>query len=361
MISLDGCRNTYVTPEHAPLLSALKLNGTSAPKLRPSFPPVTFPQHLTLATGLYPEAHGIVGNSFFAPEVDMVYRSANRAINGKGEFFHKEPLWSTAVRQGIRTTVRMWPMSETDAGFAKPNIIPFDAFDATVDRYHVDDVLGELDKPLNERPQLIMDYANQIDATGHAHGGDGPHIEDTVRRMDAMVRAIWEGIKARHLQDIVTLIIVSDHGMATVDQKCVLQLEDYVDPKHIESVHGAPIVAIRSKPGPEHHEAIMSQLAASQGYKENRFNFFNASTIPADFNFSSLKNPRIADVIAYTVPGCVMVAHPENAKEMRDQNGFRFKGIHAHDINAPEVAATFLMAGRDVERGRVVESFGKWF
>lgn len=358
LISLDACRHDYITPDYAPFLSALKLNGTSAPKLRPSFPPVTFPQHHTLATGLYPQEHGIVGNSFFAPDLDMAYSSADPTINGKGGFFSKEPLWSTAVRQGIRTTVRMYPTSENDAGFAKPRIIPFDGSKATVDRYHVDDILGELDKPFRERPQLIMDYANPIDTNGHAHGAEGQHAKDAVARMDAMVRAVWEGLTARHLQDIVTLVVVSDHGMATIDQKCVLQLEDYVDPKHIESVHGAPIVNIRSKPGRANHEAVMSQLAASEAYKTKRFNFFNASTVTADFHYSSLKNPRISDITAYTVPGCVMVTHPENAKQMREQTGYPLKGIHGHDINSPEIGAIFLMAGRNVERGRVVKPFG---
>ena len=33
-----------------------------AEAMYPSFPSSTFPNHWTLATGLYPESHGVVGN-----------------------------------------------------------------------------------------------------------------------------------------------------------------------------------------------------------------------------------------------------------------------------------------------------------
>jgi predicted AlkP superfamily pyrophosphatase or phosphodiesterase len=41
-------------------------DGASAPEgMLPSYPSLTFPNHLTLVTGLYPEHHGIVANSFY--------------------------------------------------------------------------------------------------------------------------------------------------------------------------------------------------------------------------------------------------------------------------------------------------------
>lgn len=45
-------------------LEEMKAIGVYTP-LKPQFPSVTFPNHYTLATGLYPINHGIVSNHFF--------------------------------------------------------------------------------------------------------------------------------------------------------------------------------------------------------------------------------------------------------------------------------------------------------
>jgi hypothetical protein len=41
--------------------------------MKPAFPSLTFPNHWTLMTGLHPESHGIVGNTFYDPAMDKVF------------------------------------------------------------------------------------------------------------------------------------------------------------------------------------------------------------------------------------------------------------------------------------------------
>src|SRR6476660_8510413 len=63
LVSLDGWRWDYINRFSAPNLRALASRGVRAAALIPSFPVLTFPNHYTLVTGLYPEHHGIVGNT----------------------------------------------------------------------------------------------------------------------------------------------------------------------------------------------------------------------------------------------------------------------------------------------------------
>lgn len=49
-----------------------------------------------------------------------------------------------------------------------------------------------------------------------------------------MLGAISEGLEERNLTNIVNLVVVSDHGMATTDVSRLIQLEDLVDPNLIE-------------------------------------------------------------------------------------------------------------------------------
>src|SRR5579864_998466 len=68
LVSLDGFRYDYATKYGAKNLQAMAVRGAGTPDgMIPSFPSLTFPNHYTIVTGLYPEHHGIVANSFIDP------------------------------------------------------------------------------------------------------------------------------------------------------------------------------------------------------------------------------------------------------------------------------------------------------
>src|SRR5579863_9125016 len=65
LVSLDGFRYDYAAKYGAKNLLAMATRGASAPEgMIPSYPSVTFPNHYSIVTGLYPEHHGIVANTF---------------------------------------------------------------------------------------------------------------------------------------------------------------------------------------------------------------------------------------------------------------------------------------------------------
>src|ERR1700744_172036 len=66
LVSLDGFRWDYAKRDGATHLLALGKQGVWAPEgMLPSYPSLTFPNHFTIVTGLYPEHHGLVANGFF--------------------------------------------------------------------------------------------------------------------------------------------------------------------------------------------------------------------------------------------------------------------------------------------------------
>ena len=66
LVSLDGFRWDYAKSDGATHLLALGKQGVWAPEgMLPSYPSLTFPNHFTIVTGLYPEHHGLVANSFY--------------------------------------------------------------------------------------------------------------------------------------------------------------------------------------------------------------------------------------------------------------------------------------------------------
>uniref|UniRef100_A0A1A8FD97 Ectonucleotide pyrophosphatase/phosphodiesterase 2 n=1 Tax=Nothobranchius korthausae TaxID=1143690 RepID=A0A1A8FD97_9TELE len=80
ILTVDGFRASYVKRGNAviPHIEKLRTCGTHAPYMRPVYPSKTFPNLYSLATGLYPESHGIVGNSMYDPTFDASFNLRSR-------------------------------------------------------------------------------------------------------------------------------------------------------------------------------------------------------------------------------------------------------------------------------------------
>ena len=102
LVSLDGFRWDYLERAETPVLDRIAAEGIRADALLPVFPTKTFPNHYTIATGLYPEHHGIVDNSFYDPARDAWFSMSDAATVLDGSWWGGEPIWVTAGRQGQR-------------------------------------------------------------------------------------------------------------------------------------------------------------------------------------------------------------------------------------------------------------------
>ena len=149
LISLDGTRPADVTAERLPSLFALGARGARAERLVPSFPSNTFPNHVTLVTGVAPERHGLVDNSFIDPERGL-FRKKEIAT-----WIEVEPLWSQLARRGIVSASYYWVGSEGawPGGHAPRYWKPFSS--ATNEETKVVQILAWLDLPEADRPRFI--------------------------------------------------------------------------------------------------------------------------------------------------------------------------------------------------------------
>lgn len=178
----------------------------------PSFPSLTFPNHYTLVTGLYPESHGIVGNSFFDPLTQKEFYYTDPARSMTQEWWNAaEPLWEAAEQHGIPAAVHMWPGSEANIGDKQPAYI--DKYKAhEVLQNKVDRILGWLDLPGPgdegasddlPRPQLIAAYVPDVDKDGHVYGPNSTYIRSTIAQVDGMMGSLLKGLNYRNLTDVV--------------------------------------------------------------------------------------------------------------------------------------------------------------
>ncbi|KAK4229546.1 alkaline-phosphatase-like protein [Podospora fimiseda] len=343
IISLDGFRADFLNRGLTPRLSAFIKEGVSPLYMLPSFPSVTFPNHYTLATGLYPEAHGIVGNTFWDPALqqDFYYTDPKRSLDPK--WWKGEPFWVTAQKQGLKTAIHMWPGSEAHILNTNPTYVDKYKGDEKLPK-KVNRILEFLDMPDAERPQIIAAYVPNVDAIGHKFGPNSTEIQTTISKVDGMLDGIFRGLEERHLTNIVNVIVVSDHGMATTDISRLVQLEDLVDVSKVEHTDGWPLVGLRPKT-PDDLDAIHKEVVEKTRGNPNLEVYLRDVDMPERYHFS--KNDRIAPLWIVPKAGWALVKMDEmNLKEAQAKGTvYRPLGLHGYDHEHPLMRAIFVARG----------------
>ncbi len=341
LVSLDGFRWDYARRDGATHLLALGKQGVWAPEgMLPSYPSVTFPNHYTIVTGLYPEHHGLVANRFIDPD-----RKARYAINDPqavtdGFWYGGVPLWSLAESQGMRSACLFWPGSEAKiAGYRPSYYLHFD--DKIDDTARIEQVLAWLRLPAAERPHFITLYYSEPDHEGHAFGPDAPETRAAVRKMDALVGKLKAGLDATGLP--IDLVVVSDHGMAKVQGGWVT-LDKFADLTGFESA--GPLLYGKSE---EDRARVYNQLKKASPL----FQTYRRKNMPPGLNYN--QNEREGDpVVVATGPYAVRAHGPPAGKLDMPP----IAGMHGYDPSKmPEMKASFFAAGPDIIRGKTVAPF----
>jgi predicted AlkP superfamily pyrophosphatase or phosphodiesterase len=352
LISLDGFRADFLYRGLTPTLTRFVQGGVSPKYMMPSFPSVTFPNHYTMVTGLYPEAHGIVGNTFWDADLEKEFYYTDPDKSLQSFWWGGEPVWTTAESQGVRTGIHMWPGSEAHIGDIQP---------AHVDRYNGSEVLSRktdrilefLDLPgpgspaakaNNPRPQLIAAYVPVVDADGHQYGPNSTEIRQTIMNVDDMLDHIFQGLQERNLTEVVNVIVVSDHGMATTDVSRLIQLEDLVDPNELSHIDGWPLYGLRPK-NPSDLDRLHKQLQEKAKDNPNIEVYLRDTDMPERYHFSH--NERIAPLWIVPKTGWAIVTKDEFDVEMGIKNGdvYHPRGLHGYDHENPLMRAIFVARG----------------
>ncbi|KAF3001512.1 hypothetical protein E8E13_009163 [Curvularia kusanoi] len=351
LISLDGFRADFLYRNLTPTLNQFVAEGISPKYMLPSFPSVTFPNHYTMATGLYPEAHGIVSNTFWDPALqkEFYYTDPKRSL--QPFWWGGEPLWVTAEKQSVRAAVHMWPGSEAHID---------DQQIAYVDKYNGSEVLdrkverimdlldvpGPMDigvKADVPRPQLIAAYVPNVDGDGHRYGPNSTQIRKTISDADAMIGGILKGLQERNLTNIVNVVVVSDHGMATTDVSRMIQLEDIVDPAELSHIDGWPLYGLRPK-NPDDLYPLYEKIKRKHGENPN-IEIYLRENMPVRYHFSN--NDRIAPLWIIPKAGWAIVAKSEFDIEEGKKKGevYHPRGLHGYDHEHPLMRAIFIARG----------------
>jgi predicted AlkP superfamily pyrophosphatase or phosphodiesterase len=341
LVSLDGFRYDYAKRYHADHLLALATQGASAAEgMLPAYPSITFPNHYTIVTGLYPEHHGIVANSFYDPARKEVYSYRDAKSISDGSWYGGTPLWVLAEQQGMRSACFFWVGSEADIQGVRPTYyLKFDGKFPNEKR--VEQVLAWLHLPLEQRPHMITLYFSDTDTAGHGYGPDSPEVAAAVHELDREIGRLMDGIKESKLP--VDLIVLADHGMAKVDGPPI-RLDQYgLSSSWFVQIEGSILY-------PKSDEDAQKAYEALRG-KSDKFLIYRRAQVPAYLHFDS--NPREGDpVVVPTGPYLISASADSHGPEHLPM------GMHGYDATRmPEMKALFVASGPDIRSGVALEPF----
>lgn len=334
ILSWDGTRWDYPERVETRGLKRMQREGARAERLVPVFPSITFPNHVSLATGAPVDKHGIIAN-IFTDNAGRRYSYSQDA-----SWLLAEPLWVTAERQGVRAATFFWAGSETDwrGRGATLRRAPFDR--AVPETEKARQALAWLDLPRAQRPGLIMEYWRGCDSIGHRLGPDVPEIAAQMKAQDDALVELLEGIDQRKAWDHVTLLVVADHGMTRYDRVVDLAgpLAAAGIPARVEVEAGSAEVYLER---PNQAEAARDALSRLPRIKA----WTNAERPPA---LRSYVTGRSGDVLVVTEPPVLLVAEASRVDKVVP------RGAHGYLPEHPDMGAIFFALGRGVPAGKAL-------
>lgn len=244
MISSDGFRFDYAEKHKAKSLLALSKQGVRATSMIPSYPSLTFPNHYTLVTGMYPSHHGLVNNYFYSPSRKQSYGMHTLSNVTDGTWYGGTPLWVLAEQQQMLTASFYWVGTEADIKGILPTYYYRYNEDIPMDR-RIQVVINWLQLPPEYRPHFITFYFSRTDHDGHDYGPDAPQTREAVRWVDSAVQKLTDAVKKTGLP--VNFIFVADHGMTKVDTKHPIPVPVAADTNLFIIPRGAELLELYAK------------------------------------------------------------------------------------------------------------------
>jgi len=328
MVSFDGFRWDYTDLYTTPNFDQLAKDGLKAERLLPSFPTKTFPNHYTLATGLYPDNHGIINNSFYASDLGGIYRIGAADMVTDGDSYFGEPIWVTAEQQGVKTACYFWVGSEADIMGVRPSY--WNTYNGSVpytNRVH--QVIEWLSLPMDKRPALITLYFDEPDHTAHGAGPESEETGEVVEQLDSILGFLRDELAKLEHSDRINLIVLSDHGMGPINGDKYVNVKEYIkDEWAVSIVGGNPVYLVQ----PE-EECTDSILTAFQGVPG--VSAWQKEDIPERLHYGN--NPRF--------PGIVILADSLWSLGTQAAAGGYSGGAHGYDNAFTDMHTIFYAEG----------------
>lgn len=215
--------------------------GCRIEKVRSIYPTITYACHATMASGVYPDKHGLSGNLNFVPG----------NLTPPWHWFYdelhfKENIFKSAKEAGYSTAAVYWPSTGGNPyidylideywtqgpedtipeAYARsgssPEVVEIirQHMDGVVLRSHPNSdyfAMGcALDILAKYAPDLMMIHPANIDGLRHRTGVFSQAVRDEVKRTDDWIGQLMETVEHNGDLDVTNFVLTSDHGQLNI-------------------------------------------------------------------------------------------------------------------------------------------------
>ncbi|UOE37760.1 alkaline phosphatase family protein [Chryseobacterium oryzae] len=345
MISTDGFRYDYAKKYNAQNLIKYANGGVQAKAMLPSFPSITFPNHWSLITGLYPSHHGLIDNYFYDYKRKEGYAMNKKENAEDGSWYGGVPLWALAEKQGTLSASLQWVGSASNAGGIRPSYYyPYHEKFSPSEK--VTKVIKWLQLPEEQRPHFIALYFPDVDAAGHHFGPDSKETERAVHLVDDAIGELVQKVNQLGLKN-VNFIFLSDHGMIKVNGDKPLEIPDILlDKGKFDIYNSQTLLRVYVKNSDE----VKSTYKYLKANKTESYEVYLDKKLPKYLHFRT-KDDRFGRI------GQIVLV-PKAPEIFLEKGKKTSVGKHGYDPRSvPEMKATFFAWGNQFKNNTVIDEF----
>ncbi|MEA2635275.1 MAG: hypothetical protein QOH92_2042 [Chloroflexota bacterium] len=217
----------------------LRQNGEAAPflnsiarePLTAGFPATTAASLASLATGLPPGEHGLVGYTMALPGYDRAFNTLTWSLYGLGPRVDLRAAVVPEAFQPVPTLPERAAAAGVPIHYLGPAFHMHSGLSRAIGRgqwFHPAESLEAIQEAavrrLDARPALVYGYHARLDAAGHVEGVASQAWRDELVATDHAVRTL-----AEQLPGDTVLVVTGDHGMVDMRPNERLDLADHPD------------------------------------------------------------------------------------------------------------------------------------
>jgi len=207
------------------------LNWIAGEPLTTGFPATTAASLASLATGLPPGEHGLIGYTMALPGYERAFNTLSWSLYGLGPRVDlREEVVPEAV-QPLPTLAERAAAAGVPIHYLGPAFHQGSGLSRAIgrgQRFHTAESLEAMQaaalQRLAARPALVYGYHSHLDAAGHVEGVASQAWRDELVAVDHASRLL-----AEQLPDDTVLVVTGDHGMIDLRPNERLDLADYPD------------------------------------------------------------------------------------------------------------------------------------
>ncbi|XP_074602035.1 bis(5'-adenosyl)-triphosphatase enpp4-like [Brevipalpus obovatus] len=340
VVSLDGFRPDYINETITPNLWKLKREGSFG-KMKPMFTSLTFPNHMSIATGLHEEIHGVVSNTMYDPKYHEFFQKTNDSYLWWDSGYSR-PIWvanQILSKKGHSATI-MWPgCMSTYSGYHSDYQIGFKSSSSEKEMIktyenHAKQIIEWMkddQKPAN----LVLMYLAEPDQTSHAYPPFSDEVWHAVGLADQIVGILLNKLIENNLYKSTNLMVVSDHGMATINESLDLSKTTDMSLYSVEKASTAVLNVWPNEGKLDQVYEMFDKLAS-----EKPFKVYRRDEIPERFRYRHHR--RIGELVL------VADDHLELCVKCWTKPGKTW-GNHGYDNDLMDLRALFLGHGPDFQ------------